>query len=289
MAIRSAAIGLSTEPLLHEVTTRRLLAYAAGIGDTNARLFDDAATHGIVAHPAFCTALEWPAALMLRQHPAFQVPRAEAIRAVHAEQDSTFHRPIRPGDRLCTTARLIQIRRIPPGALVVTRYETRDAATKTPVITSFMSTIYRGVPLDGPETQCDAVPVLPLPPEPTSLPLQVAIPVSRQAPHVYTECAQIWNPIHSERQVALEAGLPDIILHGTATWAMASSQIIARCAAGDPTRLRRFAGRFAAMVIPGTTMTLQYGVVPGTELTVPYTVYNAAGAPAISRGLALIR
>jgi hypothetical protein len=41
-------------------------------------------------------------------------------------------------------------------------------------------------------------------------------------------------------------------------------------------------------VLPGSAITLQYGVVPGAELAVSYTVCNAAGAPAITRGLALI-
>ena len=288
MAIRSAMIGLTSEPLVCEVTTRRLLAYAAGIGDTNRRLFDDATDAGVVAHPAFCTALEWPAALAIRQHPAFQLPRAEAIRGVHAEQDSTFHGAIRPGDRLRTTATVVQIRQIQPGAFVVTRHDTVDAATDAPVVTSYMSTIYRGVSVEGPDTQSEDVPDLLLPPAQTPLPQQVAISVSREAPHIYTECAQIWNPIHTERRVALEAGLPDIILHGTATWAMAASQLIRRCAEGDPTRLRRFAGRFAAMVLPGTTITLRYGAMPGEAHAVAYTVYNAAGAAAITRGVALI-
>jgi acyl dehydratase len=288
MPIRSAAVGLTTPPLVSDISTRRLLAYAAGIGESSACYFDDAAAAGIVAHPAFCTALEWPAALAIRQHAQFQLPRSEAIRSVHAEQDSLWHRPIRPGDRLRTTARVIQIRQIAPGALVVTRFDTVDDATAEPVVTSYMGTIYRGVAVEGPDARSEAVPDLPLPPAHTPLPQRAAIPIAPQAAHIYTECAQIWNPIHTERRVALEAGLPDIILHGTATWALAASQIIARCAGGDPTRLRRFAGRFAAMVLPGSTMTLQYDILPGEELLVPYMVCNAAGAPAIRRGLALL-
>ena len=46
--------------------------------------------------------------------------------------------------------------------------------------------------------------------------------------HVYTECARIWNPIHTDRAVARAAGLPDIILHGTATLALAVSRSLAR-------------------------------------------------------------
>lgn len=288
MAIRSAAVGITTEPHISAVTTRRILAYAAGIGDTNPRYFDDAAATGIVAHPAFCTVLEWPAALALRQHPQFQITWEEALRGVHAEQDSTFHQSIRPGDQLQTTATVVQVRTIKPGAFVLTKFQTADAMTGEPVVTSYSSSIYRGVPVDGADAQIEEAPPLAAKNNGLAMLEQVAIPIARETPHVYTECAQIWNPIHTERRVALAAGLPDIILHGTATWALAASQLVNHCSGGDPTRLRRLAGRFGAMVIPGTTITLQYGRVPDEEQTVSYTVYNAEGAPAIARGLALI-
>lgn len=288
MAVRSAALGLTTEPQLRDITPRQLLAYAAGIGATSPCYLDDAAATELVAHPAFCVVLEWPAALALRQHPQFQLLREEALRAVHAEQDSIFHRPIRPGDCLRTMATLIQVRRITPGAYTVTKLATVDATTGEPVVTSYASTIYRGVSVDGPDTQIDTAPPLPAAPPQAAWSHQVAIPVPREAPYVYTECAQIWNPIHTERRVALAAGLPDIILHGTATWALAATQLIQRCAGGEPMRLRRLAGRFAAMVTPGTTTTLHYGAAPEAQHVVRYTVCNAEGAPAIDRGLAVL-
>ena len=54
----------------------------------------------------------------------------------------------------------------------------------------------------------------------------VPLPVSQVEAHLYSECARIWNPIHTDRAAALAAGLPDIILHGTATLAKAVSWII---------------------------------------------------------------
>lgn len=287
MPVRSAAVGLTTEPYRHDISTRRLLAYAAGIGETNGRYFDDAAAEGIVAHPAFCVALEWPVALAMRHHPRFALPRQEALRAVHAGQDSIFHRPIRPGDCLSTVATLLQIRQIKPGALVITKFTTTDANSETCVVTSYSNTIYRGVEVEGAEVILEQVPSVLIPSYDATRHEQRTIPISREAPHVYTECAQIWNPIHTERRVAFEAGLPDIILHGTATWALAMSQLIHGCAADEPTRLQRFCGRFAAMVIPGTSMTLQYPAGLGIGQAVPYTVCNAEGAAAITDGLAV--
>jgi hypothetical protein len=60
------------------------------------------------------------------------------------------------------------------------------------------------------------------------------------------------------------------------------------CADGEPTRLQRLAGRFAAMVIPGATLTLQYGALAHAECAVPYVVRTADGAAAIDRGVAVL-
>ena len=56
--------------------------------------------------------------------------------------------------------------------------------------------------------------------------------------------------------MALAAGLPDIILHVSANITIALREVIDRCFAGDPTRVRRFAGQFRGMVIPGTDVTV---------------------------------
>jgi acyl dehydratase len=271
-----------------ELPLRRLLAYAAGIGATQPCYLDDTAPTGVVAHPALCVALEWPVTLALRHHPQLQLPWAEALRGVHAAQDSTFHRPIRPGDRLDTTATLVQIRAITPGALVVTKFVTINTVTAEPVVTSYASIIYRGVPVEGPNTRCEVIPAWPAPSTGDARSYEVPIPVVREAPYIYTECAQILNPIHTERAVALAAGLPDIILHGTTTWALAASHLIQCCAGGEPTRLQRLAGRFAAMVIPGTTLTLRYGAMAPAEPIIPYTVRTMNDAPAVDRGVAVL-
>ncbi len=284
MPIHSAAIGSRTAPQVVDITTRRLLSYAAGLGESNPRYLDDASDAGIVGHPAFCVVLEWPATQALRDEAILGMSWEEKIRGVHAAQDSIFHRPIYPGDRLRTVASLVQIRRIGPGAFILTKFETLDDRTDEPVVTSYASSIYRDVEIEGDDASIEAAPSVPQMAQSTSALTRIPIPIAREAPHIYTECAQIWNPIHTERQVALRAGLPDIILHGTATWALAAGHLIQRCAQAEPTRLQRFIGRFSAMVIPGSTVTLEYGEVAAQ--TVFYSVCNAEGAPAISQGIA---
>jgi acyl dehydratase len=211
----------------------------------------------------------------------------EAWSGIHVQQDSTFHRAVRPGDRLRTSGRIVKIKPTSAGTLVVLKLDTRDERSAEPVVTSFSSTIFLRIPLEGEAGTLE---------EPPALRAQaaigvlveggVALPTSRRMAHVYTECAGIWNPIHTERRVAQDKQLPDVILHGTCTWALAGIELIRRCAGGDPLRLRRLAGRFHGMVIPGTTIGLEYGAQPGELEKVQFTVTNARGELAVSHGVA---
>ncbi len=101
-------------------------------------------------------------------------------------------------------------------------------ATGETVVTSWTHSIYRGVEVAGEAAVIEQAPVVPSggDGEAGLRATAITIAIPREMPHVYTECASIWNPIHTERAVALAAGLPDIILHGTATWALAGREVL---------------------------------------------------------------
>ena len=92
--------------------------------------------------------------------------------------------------------------------------------------------IYRGVGVNHDQANSEK-----LPPPVAGFDFEVdnviSIPVPAHLAHTYTECAHIWNPIHTDRAVALAAGLPDIILHGTATLALAVSALVDHQLGGD--------------------------------------------------------
>src|SRR4051812_791001 len=193
------------------------LAYAAGIGDVGPRTFDDDGAEPLVASPSFCVRLEW--AVLLGSRTAWLgLDERERRRAVHVEQDSTFHRPIRPGDVLTTRGRIVAVRSTRAGALVRTRLTTAQVRGAE-VVTSWHSAIYRDVPVAGPDGSVEEPRVVPA--RTGEFSRNLGLPISREAAHVYTECSGIWNPIHSERKAARAAGLGDVILHGSAAWAMA--------------------------------------------------------------------
>jgi acyl dehydratase len=91
---------------------------------------------------------------------------------------------------------------------------------------------------------------------------------------------------------ARAAGLPDIILHGTATLAKAVSSIIDTYAAGDPRAVERVAcSTFSAMVRMPSTIELHIHDVQavGAELRVHFTVVNGEGKVAIRGGYVQLR
>ena len=89
---------------------------------------------------------------------------------------------------------------------------------------------------------------------------------------MYTECARIWNPIHTDVAVARAAGLPAIILHGTATLALAVSQVLYQAAA-DPRGVTRVDARFTGMVRLPSRLTIRAAEAPEGKVF----LFEAAG------------
>ena len=245
LALSRDIIGVTVGPIAHHIDARWLMAYAAGLGESDSRYYDTLAAAGPAAHPLFPVCYEWPAMLALRER---MTPEEIAIRGVHATHHLTLHRPPRAGDTLHTTARVTGLTHRRAGTLMTVRQETVDA-NGLPVSTTDYGSVYRDVGFEGgdPGIRQEAPGGLEMPAGAVELPVEVPA----GSAHVYTECARIWNPIHTDVAVARAAGLPDIILHGTATLALAISQVLGHLAA-DPRAVREVSARFSGMVpLPG--------------------------------------
>ncbi|MGB0997935.1 MAG: MaoC/PaaZ C-terminal domain-containing protein [Pseudomonadales bacterium] len=283
MPLNTANIGRATDYFAHDVDARWLMAYAASLNDLNPEYMDT--TAGCVrAHPLFPVCLEWPTILATRALLGEDLSDDESARGVHAAHDLHIYKPIRSNSTLRTRATLVSVDSIKPGAGYTLRLDTIDE-TEDLVCQTFQFGIYRGVAVTGTETTTITAPELPAP-----QPLNKAstdIPVAAGTAHTYTECARIWNPIHTDRQFAQNAGLPDIILHGTATMALAVSQLVEQFTQGQPHRVTRIGGRFAAMVFMPSTLKLQTSNIsaqPDGSQLVSYNVITAENTSAISHG-----
>ena len=278
-AIDRGIVGVAVGPVTHAVDARWLMAYAAGLGETDPRHYDTLAADGPLAHPLFPVCYEWPAAVALRDK---TVETALQPRSVHATHHLVLHRLPRAGDVIHTTARVTEVAPRPAGTLVVSRFETVDARGDA-ISTTDYGSVYRGVRLTGsPEPVGAASPRPSDQPGPPEIAWEERVEVPATAALVYTECARIYNPIHTDVAVARAAGLANPILHGTATLALAVSRVLAR-ALGGRAHVREVRARFTGMVPLPSYFTVRGRGRSGDPAL--FDVVGPAGEPVLSQGV----
>ena len=261
MKISSAIVGHEAGPDQQHIDKRWLMAYNAALGEVSDR-----------PHPLFPVCYEWPATQALRKSTGLQEINA---RLVHAQHDLTIHRQLRE-EKLLVSGGVVACVQRKPGTLVVFRFEARDDKGEA-VSTTHYGMLYRGVPLEG----GDRGDVEDPPKHETQLKKIGEVVVADTAGHVYTECARIWNPIHTDPEYARAAGLPGIILHGTATLALSVSKILENLNID----VKRVRCRFAGMVLMPSTLTVHASPhlsTAGDEIL--FETRDAKGQPVIERG-----
>ena len=288
MPIPTDMVGDQIGPLKHEVDARWVMAYSAALGDTQDCYFNTNRENGIVAHPMFAVCPEWPVIVQGRDlADKWGITPEETRQSVHATHDLVIHRLARPGDVLQTRLTYTGVEDKSPGAYTTLKLETFDAEDQ-PVFTTYQGGMYLGVPAKGDDRPAQDTPDVPdLGPLPDKPLTEILVPVAHGAAHTYTESARIWNPIHTDAAVAKAAGLPAIILHGTATLALGVSATISTVAEGNPERVRRIRGRMASMVLMPSTVTVRVqDVTPvGDQDVARFEVLTEDGGPAINQGL----
>ena len=258
MRISSDIVGREAGPDEQTIDERWLMAYNAALGKLE-----------LESHPLFPVCYEWPATRLLRER-AGLVPLD--ARLVHAQHDLALHRTPRPG-RVRVMGRVVAVAQKKPGVLVVFRFSAHDGQGL--VSTTDFSALYRDAKLDGNDRSVAAVEDPPK--HDAALDPIGEVPVAATAAHVYTECARIWNPIHTDRAYARAAGLPDIILHGTATLALSVSKIVEML----KPQVRRVRCRFAGMVLMPSTLTVH---ASRQADAIAFATRNERGEAVIDRG-----
>lgn len=270
MPFNAGIVGTRWGPIDWAVTPRRVLAFRGVLAPDDAAGLDDAAGP-LDMLPMQVVAPEWALALMTREDARQTLTADENRRGVHAAQDSRFLRPVRAGEILTCDAELLGVRASRAGAVSAIRYVSRVG--QEVVAESISVSVMRGVEVSG-EDRLFPLDEPAIDFEPVGSPERIETP--RAFPHLYSECAEIRNPIHTERAVALAAGLPDILIHGTALWALAGLRV----ASGR--RITRLAARFRSPAWAGEPMLLEAGAA--RDRTTPFRL-RAEDGRVLTEGL----
>lgn len=276
-------VGSYTVAKTTRLDARKVMAYAASINDTNEAYFNDLREGGLQVHPAICFSLQWNARFLIDQAINLQA----APFGVHAETDLRVYQPFKLNEAITTQGRLVARKQIGPGVYSVDRYRLTNDEGQLLAELDYNG-IIRGGKLDGDDIElepdierpvCEHLPNQPV----WSEDIYIGVHAGQQ----YTECADIFNPIHTEPSVAKRAGLPGIILHGSATKAHALTQVINHCFGGDASRVRRLCGQLRGMVFMDSTISVECMAIQQdeNEKQVFFRVINSAGQAAIANGV----
>jgi acyl dehydratase len=286
MKLTSNFVGAALKEYTCIVDARRIMNYAAAIGDNNPVYFNDERPEGIVAPPLFPVAVTWPIVENITDYlDAKEFPEEVLFTQVHYSEHLSNHRPVTPGCNLKIRGAIAAILPHRAGTYVITRFDAQDTDGNH-FFTEHIGAMMRGVECSDAGKGGESVPPVPQQKKESAVLWESVIPIAPLAPFIYDGCTNIYFPIHTSVKFAHQVGLPGIIHQGTATLALAVHNILNREAGGDPQRLSTVYCRFTGMVIPGSAirvrLTGKNKVYGGTDLF--FTVFNAEEKQAISDG-----
>jgi acyl dehydratase len=283
MKFDSHYVGAALKTYYTNVTWRDTMNYAAAVKDNNPLYLDDDSPNGIVAHPMQCVAVTWPILERIWEFIDLDdFPREILATQVHYTEHLILYRLIRPGDKITVKGKLAAILPHRAGTHLITRLEAFDQDNKR-VFTELIGGLMRGVECMDPGRGKDSIPAVPQANAVQTVHWESVVQIDPLLSFVYDGCTQIHFPIHTSKQFAHQVGLPDIILQGTATLAIAVKEIVNREAEANPHHVQSIACRFTGMVIPGSTITIQL-ISRNDKGDVFFQVLNGLGQRAISHG-----
>ncbi len=280
----SSLAGTLLKDFSYEVNWRATMNYAAALDDNNPRYFDDESPEGVRAHPLFPVAVTWNILGRLADFiDGDNFPLELIPRQVHHTEHLELHRPITPGMKLNIRGRIAAILPHRAGTRVILRLDAEDG--EGPVFTEHIGGLLRGVECLGGGSGKENLPEVPKNTDNKRLLWEKTVKIDPLLPFVYDGCSDIFFPIHTSKRFARQVGLPDIILQGTCTLALAVTEIINREIGSDPSPVKAAACRFTGMVLPGDEISVRLTGRNGKEFF--FDVTNGRGEKALTRGFLL--
>ncbi len=205
-------------------------------------------------------------------------------RVVHGEQEIRYLKPVKAWDLVNPRAKVTSIQKKSSGWLVdVTQTLLVDGE---PVVEMVSGIFVRGFKKgeDGKKSEKTQPEALPQPKYTRDS------KVDADQSERYAKASGDDNPIHLDAEFARSVGLPDRILHGLCTMAMAAGSLVDSALGGDPARLKSIKVRFSKPVLMGDTLTTNVWEVARADrrVTLGFEVKSPRGDAVITNGLAEI-
>ena len=177
-----------------------------------------------------------------------RVPGLSFNRALllHGEQDVEIHRPLPTAAEFTSRGRIAEIYDKGKAALVVVEYAARDE--NGPLFTNRMSLFLRGEGgFGGPPGPKAAYE------KPDRAPDGVVDSATLPQQALLYRLNGDKNPLHADPEFAKRGGFDRPILHGLCSFGIVCKAVVDAALGGDPTRVTRYAARFAGVAFPGET------------------------------------
>lgn len=201
-----------------------------------------------------------PTMAVVLGYPGFWMQNPETgvdwVKVVHGEQSVVMHKPLPAAATVIGRSRVVSVtdKGEGKGAIVVFETEVSDKASgellgvSTQVVfcrgnggysrdgqpSDARETVQRASPQVAPDAVCD-------------------LPTRPDLASIYRLSAD-YNPLHIDPDVAKAAGFERPILHGLATFGIASHALIKTCCGYDASRVKSVHARFSAPMYPGETL-----------------------------------
>jgi acyl dehydratase len=165
---------------------------------------------------------------------------------LHGEQDVEIHRPLPTAAEFTSRGRIAEIYDKGKAALVIVEYVASDE--DGPLFTNRMSLFLRGEGgFDGPSGPKAGNE------KPERRPDGVVESVTLPQQALLYRLNGDKNPLHADPEFAKMGGFDKPIIHGLCSFGIACKAVVDAALDGDPSRVARYAARFAGVAFPGET------------------------------------
>jgi acyl dehydratase len=188
------------------------------------------------------------------------VPVEAMVAPIHLGHDVTFERPLRVGETVRSRAELVETRQTPFGFSLCLEVELTGEDGGRAVI-AYHRVLFRSV-RDSVSAGAAPVPPRPRRHELTRLG-EVEVEVSEDQSLRYAAASGDNQLIHTDVDVARQAGFPGLILHGMCTLAFLAAAVAQLAAASDRACVRAVGATFVRPVLVGRSLHITVSDGPG--------------------------